>query len=619
MFVPVLLAALAYADPQVGRPTTPASTPPAADAPAPSDQPNDPPAADVAPTIRALPQPGYALRGRWLPMHTPDSLALSGLAAIDGALLLGDSNGAIWRSEDDGATWSIVLRPLVDAPEIPDDEQLLLDAESLGEAERNEANDPTVQPSDLDNTLKEAADSGVEAPVVVFAQAGVALAGRRDGIWRSDNGGRAWENVSDAQSAQVFAALGKTVAAGMEGGLLLSPDGGVTWIDVSDAFDGRAVRALAGAEGALYAGGAGGLYRSEDGLRWSRAPLEGGAVAAILVDHAWAGGLWVATDRGVFRSDDGGRNFYLTSGQPMRGTRGMVQFDVGHLLAWGLDGAWETMDGGVSWQPVNRGLRDPTLVAFTMAERTPLAASPSGVWRLVRGGAVGVGGLGLRPGGDRFGAPPLYEVVATASNRAGIDPDMLSLARKAALARFLPQFEVTFSWDDNLTRDNDWVDEKTEDGIDSGWSVTGNMCFGSCGATIVAGESSDAAEVAEGAFDEGTSFDEASGGDDLFVMDGQIISSSQPILAAANVASSIQAYRLRLAETVADTYISRQRILNASPPADAGVSEMVDHELKVMEIEARLDVYTDGAFGRALASNVATTTGSTTPFPGDHP
>lgn len=611
MFAPVLLAALAYADPAVGG----SGASPAAAATSGGEEPTAAPAAEVAPAVKGVAELGYAVNGRWVPMHGPGAGPLTGLATVGPAVLVGDVTGAVWRSEDAGITWSVVLRALVDAPDIPDDERLLLEAESLGQEEKNEANDPSVPTSDLDKTLKEKANGRVEAPVVLYAHLDVALAARPDGIWRSDNGGRAWERVADERSARVFATLGNTVAAGTDSGLLLSPDGGVTWIDISDAIDGEPVRALAGAEGALYAGGPDGLYTSDDGLRWSRAPMDAGGVGAILVDHVSTGGLWVATDRGIYRSDDGARNFYLTGGQPMHGTKGMVQFDAGHLLAWGADGAWETMDASVSWQPLNRGLREPSVVALTMADRTPLAALPNGIWRLVRGGLSGVGGLGRRPGSERFGAPPLYEVVAQASNRAGIDPDMLSLARKAALARLLPQFELTFNWDDNLSRDNDWVDEKTEDGIDSGWSITGNLCFGSCGATIITGDTSDPTELIAAGFDEDTVFAESSGDDALFVMDGEVISSSQPVLAAANVASSIQAYRLRLSDVIADTYISRQRLLNARPPADASVSEQIDHQLKVMEAEARLDLYTDGAFGRSLASNTASATDSH----GDHP
>ena len=59
-------------------------------------------------------------------------------------------------------------------------------------------------------------------------------------------------------------------------------------------------------------------------------------------------------------SDDGGTTFYTAGRQVLSGLRGLTALSgTGHVGAWGSDGVWESTDGGVTWRPVFKGLRDP--------------------------------------------------------------------------------------------------------------------------------------------------------------------------------------------------------------------------------------------------------------------
>ena len=138
-------------------------------------------------------------------------------------LVVGD-HGGVWLSEDQGRTWTLVLDPL-DQQDAPNDEELLLEAESRRDEAQEDVEsdtvdvptDPTVE--DLpeaedqstvdDAAMEEAAATAMErherddaAPVVWFdpAESGRAFVGRSDGLWRSDTSGRVWERVHPAET-----------------------------------------------------------------------------------------------------------------------------------------------------------------------------------------------------------------------------------------------------------------------------------------------------------------------------------------------------------------------------------------------------------------------------------
>jgi photosystem II stability/assembly factor-like uncharacterized protein len=126
---------------------------------------------------------------------------------------------------------------------------------------------------------------------------------------------------------------GNLVYAGASSGLYSSRDGGRTWLR---RFDGSPIETIAIGTGALFAGGPGGLFRSENGDGWTR----------VLQTHVHA---VIARESLVIAGTE-----------------------------W--DGALRSEDGGRSWESGNPGLLDTTVLSLGIARRQFLAGTVSGIY-----------------------------------------------------------------------------------------------------------------------------------------------------------------------------------------------------------------------------------------------
>jgi hypothetical protein len=144
---------------------------------------------------------------------------------------------------------------------------------------------------------------------------GAVLAATRDGLWRYD--GRAWESSGLAgtivnalllDGERTLAGTGDPAAdAAPSDGLYLSTDGGATW-PALPALPGRKITSLAlTATGEIVAGAYDGTVQFQKGGGWiSRSPP---SVTRVLAVAASGGTVFAGTDRGLFRTVDGGASW----------------------------------------------------------------------------------------------------------------------------------------------------------------------------------------------------------------------------------------------------------------------------------------------------------------------
>ncbi len=555
------------------------------------------------------------------------------LPGAPSAWLVVDEGGGVWLSEDGGAHWEATLAPLTvrDDTGMIDDERVLLEAESARDDAFDEdelgvdvyssdttsevdsdglpAADPEVEVAaeggdaveeagagaSLEAAGAEGSDSAV-LPVVWFDPVDPlrALVARSDGIWRSVDEGFAWEQVSARTVGEPHVLSffrspgGDLVVAGTTDGVLSSLDGGASWIDVEDATDGAATTQVVREGRFLWAATAEGLFRSSDGLHWSAVPIAGAlSVRTIVPDPAWEGGFWAATPNGLYRTDDDGASFYVAGRQPLRGLRWIVHLgQVGHLLAISSDGVWESIDGGVDWRTADRQLDDPDVRTLAFADGLPVVATAGAVWKMRAPREVAV------RAGAREKAASLAESVQAAIARPGLAIDLLSLSRRGAIAALAPQLELRFDWDSSAARSTDFSSLSTDEPYDTGWSVGAQMCWGSCGSTVIVDNDAAGYGVSETA-------------DSLYVFDGEVFSEGEPVAAAANVAQRIRSYRRYLGEHVADAWLARARLVaDTAQVRTLPLREQVLHALQLEELEARLDAFTEGAFSRSFTRSL---------------
>lgn len=223
---------------------------------------------------------------------------------------------------------------------------------------------------------------------------GVALAGDRalavgqsGTILRGD--GRTWTAVPSGTEGRLFAVAlagdGTAVAAGGFGVLLRSEDGGATWRNAApdwaaileDAVEPHlyAVRMVGGA--VFVAGEFGLVLRSTDGGRTWSATRTGDASLFDLAVDGKGRGLAVGQKGTVVRTTDGGATWQ----------HGALDTDSAVLGVWlsgeraqavGIQCAFRSTDGGVTWTPDGRGDVATAWYQSIAGDGRPIVAGHSG-------------------------------------------------------------------------------------------------------------------------------------------------------------------------------------------------------------------------------------------------
>ena len=267
----------------------------------------------------------------------------------------------------------------------------------------------------------------------------VYVTSRGDGMYRSDDAGREWHDVSgdigdrNLLFAEISPRSPDTVvaaAAGVNGSTWITRTGGTHWSSLNDIPLPRAVAFADDDPSVIVIGNeAGHVHVSADaGHHWSTTalPKEVGSVRAVVISPSFSADrtFWVGTaSGGVFISTDGGRSFSPASD-------GLDDQSIMDLHLTGVDGPhpmlWaSTVNAGVSvstddgrtWQPRSDGLTTdemadrigvPNFGSFSAggntAEPTMFLASFDGLFRLA-------------PRGESWD----YLVTQTSSNATGID------------------------------------------------------------------------------------------------------------------------------------------------------------------------------------------------------
>ena len=203
----------------------------------------------------------------------------------------------------------------------------------------------------------------------------VLYAGTSAGLFRSGDGGDSWQKPSHPeltwQEVQAIAiARDSRVYVGTHRGqIFYSTDAGLSWMTSSEGLLDKIIWSLAvhpWAPTLLYAG-SDTIYQSEDGgAHWTplSPPFAGARVAALAIHASAPQFLYAGTERGIFRSDDGGRTWRETNqGLPADTsveTLVVAQASVADpqlIICAGTNrGIYRSTDNGVSWQPATRGV-----------------------------------------------------------------------------------------------------------------------------------------------------------------------------------------------------------------------------------------------------------------------
>lgn len=277
---------------------------------------------------------------------------------IDGARLAAESSEGLYVSEDGGRNWARIA-----AEEIRD-RFLSLHVATAGTLYA--AADGRLKRSVDGGATWTMSDVGIHAgPIRAFCFPGSGsyiTATWAAGIHRSTNAGASWTLTDSVFVPFTIKELRETASSGVfalthDYGLLRSTDDGAHWLPLARVTDSTAIAAFTPAGGVMLAAdNRGSIFRSADtGASWEQISTlevpEGSVnITAMREDNGDDMTVYVATDRGLYRSDDGGNSWsrQLINGIH-RALQTLHQAADGTLYCAGIRALYRSTDRGTTW------------------------------------------------------------------------------------------------------------------------------------------------------------------------------------------------------------------------------------------------------------------------------
>ncbi|MBC7232613.1 MAG: hypothetical protein H5T68_05175 [Chloroflexi bacterium] len=307
----------------------------------------------------------------------------------------------------------------------------------------------------------------VDATNPFVAYAGMGGVGSRDsslsaGLYMLDEAGDAWlpaGRVMAGQEVWKIALLSmqeegiNVVCAVASEGIYCHAREDQSWVRLNPpAVEVNKILSLAMRPGnpyAIYVGTDGqGLYVTEDeGRSWSELTQELGSlhIYDIAISKEQPRLMYVATEDGVYRSTDAGLT-WTKLGLVTRGRRVntiALHPDAEDVLFVGLQygAAYYTMDGGLNWSPMKRGLGDITILWLAVdPQNTSIlwAGTTDGIWRYVFGMPVSEPATPVMPS-----ATPVLERTLTPTASPTLTPTSTGTPTPTATMMPTPTFTAS--------------------------------------------------------------------------------------------------------------------------------------------------------------------------------
>ena len=238
------------------------------------------------------------------------------------------------------------------------------------------------------------------------------------GLFRSDDGGRTWQQAPEIEptyvAALVFGPDGQAFAR-TRLGLFASADGEASsadWRQTAGDVPGRIdAVTIAGPAGDVFLGTSeGALYRrdpaSDRWQPWGKGIGRPGLFSSLQIAPAQPTRWYAGTGNGLYISDDSGLNWRVAAPGPGRVSAAVVAIAADALYMGNADGVYRSTDGGLHWEPRSDGLPDDTVLALGLSPAEPellyAGLAGQGVYRSEDGGQHWTA-----TGWTRHGAPGL--------------------------------------------------------------------------------------------------------------------------------------------------------------------------------------------------------------------
>ena len=294
----------------------------------------------------------------------------------------GASSGGVWRSSDDGVTWTKVGLPNTAIPAIaipasgPNRDAVFAGTDTVVFVTTDGGNG-----WHLTGSLAHPGPVSFGVQSLFATSAGPILAGAYQwGIYRSTDAGIQWVQVG-ASGETVYSFLedpaGCLFATGWSS-VHVSTDGGGAFSPTGGSVGGSFLTSLAmNSQGDIFVGmvnPSNGTYvcrSTDDGQTWLPTGMTYYSVMTLATagDTILAGcsEFFAGVGGGVHRSTDGGTTWTeMSAGLISRNVQALIRNSVGHLFAATSQGVYRSTDNGDLWEPVNAGLTFPSVQSLAV-------------------------------------------------------------------------------------------------------------------------------------------------------------------------------------------------------------------------------------------------------------
>ncbi len=313
----------------------------------------------------------------WWPATYPDPI-ISLAVGPNGYIFASTESDGVFRSTDDGTTWSKVAlsSEVIRSIAIDTSGNIFYAGEPAGPV----ATSGVFRSTDLGRTWKCLGQPGISQDVwalEIDPQGHIFAGSNGGGIYRSTDDGDSWKWMADLKSDVLSFAVDSrgTIFAGTDGnGIWCTSDDGGNWAQTG--LTSLSVLCLTvNHVGSILAGTNKGIYASTDGgITWSQCLLE--SVSAIWTAPS---GTLFASGSTIFRSTNNGNTWVTINSAPAL-VSSFASNSTGTVYIGSYrTGVYESTDDGDSWIESNDGLADLWIAS--------LAVGPSG--QVYAGGQAG--------------------------------------------------------------------------------------------------------------------------------------------------------------------------------------------------------------------------------------
>jgi photosystem II stability/assembly factor-like uncharacterized protein len=322
--------------------------------------------------------------GQWVQTSGPEGGYASALLNTGQSILL--AAGTLYRSTDDGATWTPSAAGL--GPHIGGIAALAM----KGSTVYCGTGDDGIYRSTDDGITWKRSSAGIDGDVHIgdfsFNDSVMFATSESRGVFRSTDSGNSWVQVNNGLADTIVVAVllrgADVYAATWDGGVFKSTNKGAIWnpVNAGLAGDGLRLLSLAGTSTSLIAGTRDGVYRSTDsGTTWGKATsgLTSGSVSVLFPSGSeiFAGTL----GSGAYRSVDDGVHWAIAStGLDNLNIRGIS--GKGNSLFVGTYGGrvlYKSTNGGAQWTASGKGIVSSLNYAITALGGRVIAAVTDGI------------------------------------------------------------------------------------------------------------------------------------------------------------------------------------------------------------------------------------------------